>query len=69
MTLVAVIVEGMHTALEKESKAYVLTSPSQADEILHAAVKRTGLGVLFFSVPRSIVIPLCSGLTEDAWTD
>lgn len=67
LTLVAVCVVGFSTPHEQPSRAFVLTEQSHADDLVEQVRSSPAMSVLFFTVPREIVMPCCPGLTQDSW--
>lgn len=67
LTLVAVYVLFFMTPDETDSEAFVITHPDQANDLLEQVRRKPDISVLFFTVPRQLVMPYSVGLTDDSW--
>ena len=67
MTLVVAIVEEFENADEGKEEMYVLTEPSQADELVDFNSGLSQTAVLFFSVTRKWAMENCEKLTVESW--
>ncbi len=68
LTLVAVVVTDYDTDAESEGDAFVVTTPEILEQLVDLKRSTTEAVALFFTVPRSIVLPYCPSMTADSWS-
>ncbi len=67
MALVVVVMTGYMTPNPSETVAYVLTNRTQLNGLIDFSRELSEFVALFFTVPKTRLLPCCAGLTLDDW--